>query len=134
MTSRCSWLTPVMTSSCVCGSCVTFNVGSSSAILCRLAEIFCSSPRVFGSTASPNIGVGKLGSGSLRRMVRVGDRVADVQVLDLGDRDDVARPDLVNLRSVLPLGFEEVPDREATGRCGGSRRCGCAGACRRARG
>ena len=33
-------------------------VGSSSAILCRLPEIFCSSPRALGSTARPNIGVG----------------------------------------------------------------------------
>ncbi len=48
----------------------------------------------------------------LRGVVRVRDRVADVQLLDLGDGDDVARPDLVNLRRVLPLRFEQVPDAE----------------------
>ena len=51
----------------VCASRVTLKVGSSSAILCRLPEIFCSSPRAFGSTARPNIGVGNVGARQLRR-------------------------------------------------------------------
>ena len=55
---------PVMTISCVWASRVTWNVGSSLAILARLPEIFCSSPRALGSTARPNIGVGNAGAGS----------------------------------------------------------------------
>ncbi len=54
---------PVMTISFVCASRVTLKVGSSSAIFCRLPEIFCSSPRAFGSTARPNIGGGKTSFG-----------------------------------------------------------------------
>ena len=64
MISRWSWLTPLMTSSWVWASWVTLTVGSSSAILCSPTEIFCSSPRFFGSTASPNIGLGNVGGGS----------------------------------------------------------------------
>ncbi len=56
---------PVMTISFVCASRVTWKVGSSLAIFCKLPEIFCSSPRALGSTARPNIGVGKAGVGSV---------------------------------------------------------------------
>ena len=49
---------PVMTISLVWASRVILKVGSSSAILCKLPEIFCSSPRAFGSTARPNMGIG----------------------------------------------------------------------------
>ena len=69
-TSRWSWLTPLITSSCVCGSCAIFTVGSSSAILCKPLATFCSSPRVFGSMATPNIGCGKAGTGSRGASVR----------------------------------------------------------------
>ena len=60
---------PVMTSSLVCVSRVTLKVGSSSAILCKLPEIFCSSPRALGSTARPYIGIGYLGTGSFGALV-----------------------------------------------------------------
>ena len=56
---------PVMTISLVWLSRERVKVGSSSAILCRLVEIFCSSPRAFGSAARPNMGVGKVSGGSL---------------------------------------------------------------------
>ena len=49
---------PWMTISWVWASRVTWKVGSSSAILCKLPEIFCSSPRALGSTARPNMGFG----------------------------------------------------------------------------
>ena len=81
---------PVMTISLVWVSRVTWKVGSSSAILCRLPEIFCSSPRALGSTARPNIGVGKVSGGSFGALALAAHRVADVQVLDLGDGHDVA--------------------------------------------
>ena len=87
---------PVMTISLVCESRVTWKVGSSSAIFCRLPEIFCSSPRAFGSTARPNIGSGKSGGVSFGAPAWLLDRVADVQILDLGDRDDVAGNRLVD--------------------------------------
>ena len=109
---------PVMTISLVCVSRVTLKVGSSSAILCKLPEIFCSSPRAFGSTARPNIGVGKVGGGSLGACGVDADGVADVQVLDLGDGDDVAGDGLGDRSSA------SCPASAAGRRCAPTCRCG----------
>ncbi len=49
---------PLMTVSAVWASRVDTNVGSSSASLLSEPEIFCSSPRLFGVTASEYIGCG----------------------------------------------------------------------------
>ena len=113
-----------MTSSLVWASRVTWKVGSSSAILCRLPEIFCSSPRALGSTARPNIGVGNVGLGSFGAVALDGHRVADVQVLDLGDGDDVAGDGLVHglLRLALHLAAgrrvrDDLPVRTLTIGC-----------------
>ena len=110
---------PVMTISLVWASRVTLKVGSSSAILCKLPEIFCSSPRALGSTARPNIGVGNVEPRQLRRMGVGADRVADVQVFHLGDGDDVAGDGLGDRLLRLALHEQQAAACATTCRCAG---------------
>ena len=96
---RCSSLMPVITSSLVCGSRSSWNVGSSSTILCSAPESLPSSPRLLGVTARPTIGVGNLIGGSVRSP---SDR-AGVQVFGLGHGHDVAGPGRVDRRASRSL-------------------------------
>ena len=57
------------------------------------------------------VGSSTVTRGSGRGFSRVGDGVADVDVVEARERDDVARPGLVDLDALQPLERVEVGDR-----------------------
>ena len=106
---------PVRTISLVSGSCSRWIVRSSSVILWSAPESLASSPRFFGATARPTIGVGKVIGGS---STSPSDR-AGVQVFALGDGDDLARAGVVDRVRVAPLHFEQRAELDPLARVGG---------------
>ena len=114
MTRRCRSDRPRITVSLVSVSCSTWKQGSSSASLCSAVASFCSWPLRAASIARPNIGFGKCERREvdLVLVVAVVQHRVEMQVVDLGDRGDVARDRLRDLDVVLALELEQVRDLE----------------------
>ena len=114
MMSRCRSLIPEITSSWVWVSRRIEKVGSSSAILASPADILASSSRALGSHGAGHHRGWELDRQDLELGDRgvaadVADRVGDVQVVELGHRDDVAGDGLGHLLLLLALKHVDVP-------------------------
>ena len=90
--------------------CSTAKQGSSSASLCSAVDSFCSWPLCAASIARPNIGLREVERREvdLVLVVAVVQHRVEMQVVDLGDRGDVAGDRLLDLDVVLALELEQV--------------------------
>ena len=103
---------PVMTISLVCESRVTWKVGSSLAIFCETAGDLLFVAARLGLDGQAEHRRGKRRRRQLRCAGVIADRVADVQIIDLGDGEDVAGDRLGDV-AVLAALHEQQPAARA---------------------